>query len=103
MGLWDWLPVVVLLVLAVVVVDLVHTRRSRHGESRRGGGSIGSTGPAGLGDFVEIFQPTARYRHEETERQRHDVVLPGDADQPWTVDLEAGIASLPARVQTPAP
>lgn len=60
---------------------------------RPGGGGSGM-----FGEWVEILQPSARHLHEEQERQRHDLVLPGDADPPWTVDLDAGTAVLPGAV-----
>ena len=58
-----------------------HERPAR----RPGGGGSGA-----FGELVAGFQPNVRHLHEEQERQRHDLVLPGDADRPWEVDLDAG-------------
>ncbi|WP_051480609.1 MBL fold metallo-hydrolase [Cellulomonas sp. KRMCY2] len=92
-----YLPVVGLAVLVVLAVDrLVARLGDRDPATRRPRAPrVGSGGP-GFGDIVEIFQPTARFRHEEAERQRHDLVQPGDADPHWTVDLEHGTVLVPA-------
>jgi glyoxylase-like metal-dependent hydrolase (beta-lactamase superfamily II) len=64
--------------------------RPRERERRPGGGA------GALGELIALFQPGVRHLHEEQERQRHDVVLPGDADPPWDVDLDHGTARMTA-------
>ena len=92
-----YLPIVGLAVLVVLAVDRLVARFGDRDSDRRRPRTprVGSGGP-GFGDIVEIFQPTARYRHEEAERKRHDLVQPGDADPHWTVDLERGTVLVPA-------
>lgn len=85
----------VLVTLGLLGVDRLVARFGDRLVSRRPRSSrVGSGGP-GLGDLIEIYQPTARFLHEEAERQRHDVVQQGDADPSWTVDLERGTALAP--------
>jgi Family of unknown function (DUF6191) len=64
---------------------------------RRRPGPRGSAVASGLlGDLVEVFQPSRRHVETELERQRHDVLLPGSDAPPFHVDLEAGVAYVPA-------
>lgn len=89
------LVTVLLAALGLLGVDRLVARFGDRATPRRPRSPrVGSGGP-GLGDLLEIYQPTARYRHEEVERQRHDLVQPGDADPSWDVDLERGTALPP--------
>lgn len=96
------LPVAVLLVLVVVAVgaDRLVARYwpTRRPPRRRPPGS--GAGPGALGELIAGFQPGYRHQQEEQERQRHDLVLPGDAAAPWTVDLETGTVHLPGVTPT---
>lgn len=108
MGAWFWalISVAVLLVAVDRLMAWADARRERRGLARRrrarppGAGT--TTGGPGFGDIVEIFQPTARYLHEEQERQRHDLVQPGDADPDWEVDLDGRTARMPPPHGRPA-
>lgn len=85
--------VALLAVLALVVADRWMARRpprERQPRERRPGG--GGGGP--FGPFDEVFHPQARHLHEEEDRQRHDLVLAGDSDPPWALDLDRGTADL---------
>lgn len=45
--------------------------------------------------FMEIFQPGLKHLRQERERQRTDVVHPGDgADPLMEIDLDAGTATV---------
>ena len=86
-----------LAVLAVLLVGvdrwLAHRQpRARGRPVRRPGGG----GSGAFGELVAGFQPNVRHLHEEQERQRHDLVHPGDAGRPWDLDLEAGTAQVGA-------
>ncbi|WP_199421944.1 MBL fold metallo-hydrolase [Actinotalea solisilvae] len=90
-----WALVVAGGVALVVLVDRLVARLPVRTEvRRRDEDRPRSSGAGPFGELVEILQPTARHLHEEQERQRHDLVLPGDADPPWAVDLDAGTAVL---------
>ncbi|MBX9243400.1 MBL fold metallo-hydrolase [Actinotalea ferrariae] len=94
-----WLLVVGGVLALLVVADRVVARlppRPRRPDDAPGVRPGGGSGM--FGELVEILQPSARHLHEEQERQRHDLVLPGDADPPWTVDLDAGTAVVPGAV-----
>lgn len=97
-----WLAVVAGVVVLAVAADRVVARLPARSPRSRPEGPPRATGAGFLGDLIEIFQPTARHLHEEQERQRHDLVLPGDADPPWAVDLDAGTAVLGHAVLGPA-
>lgn len=90
----SWLAVAAGAVVVAVVADRVVARlpqRTRTRERRPGGGGAGA-----FGELVAGFQPGVRHLQDEQERQRHDLVLPGDADKPWGLDLDAGTVELPA-------
>ena len=90
------------LLVAVAVLDRWLARREprpRERPARRPGGG----GSGAFGELIAGFQPNVRHLHEEQERQRHDLVLPGDADRPWDVDLEAGTVRVPSVVPAPDP
>lgn len=83
--------VVVVLAVAVVLVALdravahgwrPHLRLSMRTRRADDAGTGGSAGPGLLGDLVEIFQPNHVHLVAEQERQRADVVRPGDGDPP---------------------
>lgn len=101
MDLAPWFWAVISLAVVLVAVDRLmaaaDARRVRRGAPARvrPRSSGVTTGGPGFGDIVEIFQPTARYLHEEQERQRHDLVEAGDADPDWEVDLDAATVRLP--------
>lgn len=90
----EWWATLAVLALAVLVADRVAARRRpRRDDATRD--PLTSVGGPGLGEVVEIFQPTARYLYEERERQRHELVQPGDADKDWDLDLDGGTARRP--------
>ena len=98
-----WLPVVlgVLGVLATLVVVVALTERlanARRPEPRDGGESAGS---GMLGELAEIFQPSRAHVTAERERQRLDIVQTPAEGAPFGVDLDAGIAYLPAADTAP--
>lgn len=81
----------VVVVLAVAVVLVALDRAVAHGwgphlrlsvRTRPHDATGGSAGPGLLGDLVEIFQPNHVHLVAEQERQRVDVVRPGDGDPP---------------------
>lgn len=90
-----WTLVVLVAAAVLVVVDRLVARwepRERRRPERPPGGS----GTAAFGEVVELFQPNARFLHEERERQRQDLVQPGDADPMW-VDLDSGSVAVGGR------
>ena len=103
MDLTQWFWALGSLAVVLVAVDRLmaaaDARRARRGiPARPRTRSPGvTTGGPGLGDVIEIFQPTARYLHEEQERRRHDLVEAGDADPDWDVDLDTRTVRMPPR------
>lgn len=90
-----WTIVVLVAGALLLVADRVVARwepRERRRPERPAGGS----GTAAFGEVVELFQPSARFLHEERERQRQDLVQPGDADPMW-IDLESGSVAVGGR------
>ncbi len=72
----------------------------RWSSDTRGGGASGI-----LGDLLDVFQPSRHHLVEEQERRRGDVQVPGSAapGRPDVdVDLDAGIAYVPAGPDAPA-
>lgn len=85
-----WVAALLVLLVVLVAADrwVAHrTPSARVRPVRRAGGGAGA-----FGELFALYQPTVRHLHEEEQRQRHDLVLPGDADPPWDVDLDAGTA-----------
>lgn len=54
-------------------------------------------------DFMAVLDPGVEHLVEERHRQERDLVVPGDADGDWDVDLDAGVARLaePSHSQGP--
>ncbi|HWS57057.1 MAG TPA: MBL fold metallo-hydrolase [Actinotalea sp.] len=90
---WAW--AVLLTAAGLVVADRLVARYGRPDGPRRRTVRPASGGGGPLGELIALFQPGMRHLHEESERQRHDLVVPGDADPAWRVDLEAGTAVVP--------
>jgi Family of unknown function (DUF6191) len=49
-----------------------------------------------LGDLIEVFQPSRRHVEAERERRQSHAQLPESGAPPLLVDLDAGVAYLPA-------
>jgi len=88
-----WVWAVLAGVALLVVVDRLVARFGRPDRARRrrtprptSGGGAGA-----FGELVAGLAPSVRHLHEESERQRHDLVQPGDADPEWELDLETGV------------
>lgn len=47
-------------------------------------------------DFMAAFDPGVEHLVAERDRQERDLVVPGDSDPGWDVDLDAGVARLGA-------
>lgn len=93
------LPVVVVVAVAGVLVA-ADRLVARYWPADRGYRPRTRGSGAGAGMFAELvagFQPGYRHQLEEQERQRHDLVLPGDADPPWALDLVRGTAHVGGR------
>lgn len=90
-----WTLVVLVAGVLLVVVDRLVARREPR-ERRRPERPVGGSGSAAFGEVVGLFQPSARFLHEERERQRQDLVQPGDADPMW-IDLESGSVAVGGR------
>jgi hypothetical protein len=43
---------------------------------------------------MAIFAPGLEHLIEEQERKRTELVVPGDSDKDWDVDLDSGVATL---------
>jgi hydroxyacylglutathione hydrolase len=84
------------LVAVLVVADRLVARLPARTGTRTRHAASGSPGAGMFAELIGGFQPGIRHLQEETERQKHDLVLPGDADPQWQVDLEAGVVHLPA-------
>lgn len=56
------------------------------------------SGGIAFGELIAIFQPGVEHLVEERERKRTDLVVPGDADDDWEIDLDGRVATL-ARAQ----
>lgn len=95
-----WLVPVVVLVLVGVGLDRL-TSGNRAARRRAEAATGESAGSGALGEFVEIFQPSAVYLAQEKERQRLDIAQTPTGDQPFDVDLEAGVAYLPVEASAP--
>jgi hypothetical protein len=51
----------------------------------------GTTGGVGLGDLIEVFQPTRHHLVAEAERQKRDIVQRPSTDKPFgPIDLASG-------------
>ena len=62
------------------------------------------SGGIAFGELIAIFQPGVEHLVEERERKRADLVVPGDADDDWEIDLDGRVATLArAQPQTPTP
>ncbi|MCL3860690.1 DUF6191 domain-containing protein [Actinotalea sp. K2] len=87
-----WVGVVAAGALLLVLLDrLVALRTPGRARAARRPATHGS-GSGAFGALIDVFQPTARYLHEENETRRHGLVTPGDSEPPWHIDLEAGTA-----------
>ena len=49
-----------------------------------------------LGDLIEVFQPSRRHVEAERERRQQHAQLPENGAPPFHVDLDRGVAYLPA-------
>jgi len=56
------------------------------------------SGGIAFGELIAIFQPGVEHLIEERERKRTELVVPGDADDAWDIDLDGRVATL-ARAQ----
>jgi len=97
----SWLPVLlgavgVIATLVVVVLFVERLANARRPASREGDENGESVGSGMFGELVEIFQPSRAHLTAEKERQRLDIVQTPAEGAPFGVDLEAGVAYLPA-------
>lgn len=53
-----------------------------------------SSGGIPFGELMAIFAPGLEHLIEEQERKRTELVVPGDSDKDWDVDLDSGVATL---------
>jgi hypothetical protein len=53
-----------------------------------------SSGGTPFAELMAIFQPGIEHLVEEQERKRTELVVPGDSDTDWDVDLDSGVATL---------
>ncbi len=93
---WAWVAVPLAVLVLVVVDRLVDHLPERDVTRRRPRRRAGSGGTGPFTDLIALFQPSIRHLNEETERERHDLVVPGAPDPRWTIDLDAGTAVIPA-------
>jgi len=52
------------------------------------------SGGIAFGELIAIFQPGVEHLIEERERKRTELVVPGDADGAWDIDLDGRVATL---------
>jgi len=52
------------------------------------------SGGIAFGELIAIFQPGVEQLIEERERKRTELVVPGDADGAWDIDLDGRVATL---------
>ena len=52
------------------------------------------SGGIAFGELIAIFQPGVEHLIEERERKRTELVVPGDADDDWDIDLDGRVATL---------
>ena len=52
------------------------------------------SGGIAFGELIAIFQPGVEHLIEERERKRTELVVPGDADDAWDIDLDGRVATL---------
>ena len=55
-----------------------------------------------LDGFIEIFNPGHKHLREERDRKRIEAQIPKSAGPPFGIDLDGGVARLPAPQPNPA-
>ena len=50
-----------------------------------------------LDGFIEIFNPGHKHLREERDRKRIEAQIPRAEGKPFGIDLDAGVARIPAR------
>jgi hypothetical protein len=56
-----------------------------------------------LDGFIEIFNPGHKHLREERDRKRIEAQIPKSAGKPFGIDLDAGVARIPAPKPTEEP
>jgi hypothetical protein len=56
-----------------------------------------------LDGFIELFNPGHKHLREERDRKRIEAQIPESAGPPFGIDLDGGVAHIPAPKHAPPP